>query len=418
MKILVINTGSSSIKYQLFDMANGRSLASGLVERIGEPGGRITHVASSAEGTPVGTVEETVIPDHHTGMLRIVDLLADPHHGVIRDTSEISGLGHRVVHGGETFHAPRLIGPEVLAAIRAHVPLAPLHNPANLMGIEVGQAVFPSAPQVAVFDTAFHQTIPQEAFLYALPFALYSRHRVRRYGFHGTSHAYVAERAAAFLQRPLSEMNLVTVHLGNGASMAAIRHGVCVDTSMGMTPLEGLVMGTRSGDIDPALPFFLADHLGMSFKDIDALLNKESGLKGMCGTNDMREVLEKEAAGDPQARTALHVYTYRIRKYLGAYYAVAGPLDAVVFTAGIGEHSPTIRARCCRGLAHLGLELDEGRNSEPGNQIRDISTPQGRVRILVVPTNEELKIAEETMKVLTAAEATGGECISCVKVPV
>lgn len=413
MKILVINTGSSSIKYQLFDMEACRSLASGLVERIGEPAGLITHAASSVNDVPVTKVEETVIADHHTGMMRIVDLLVDPHHGVIRDKSEISGLGHRVVHGGETFHAPRLIGQEVLAAIRDHIPLAPLHNPANLMGIEVGQAVFPAAPQVAVFDTAFHQTIPPEAFLYALPFELYSRHRVRRYGFHGTSHAYVAERAAAFLGKPLRELNLVTLHLGNGASMAAIRHGVCVDTTMGMTPLEGLVMGTRSGDIDPALPFFLADHLGMSFTDIDALLNKESGLKGMCGTNDMREVLEKEASKDPQARAALEVYTYRIRKYLGAYYAVAGPLAAVVFTAGIGEHSPAIRERCCRGLAHLGLELDEGRNTEPGNEVRDISVPRGAVRILVVPTNEELKIAEETMKVLTAAEPAAQASTSC-----
>lgn len=400
MKILVINTGSSSIKYQLFDMDRQKILASGMAEKIGEDRGSLIHKRILDNGEEVKKVEEGRIADHHEGLNRIVDLLVDPEHGVIQDKSEISAVGHRVVHGGETFRSPTIIDEKVIAAIEENIPLAPLHNPSNLMGIEVARKIFPGSPQVAVFDTAFHQTIPMESFLYAIPFELYEKHRIRRYGFHGTSHAYVTERAAAYLGRPLDDLNLITIHLGNGASMAAIKKGRSVDTTMGMTPLAGLVMGTRSGDVDPALPFFLAEHLGMSIEEIDDLLNKDSGLKGICGSNDMREVIAKKDSGDERAKIALELYCQRIKKYIGAYFAVLESLDVLIFTAGIGENSPYIREKCCRGLNRLGIEIDAGRNKEAREGIREISSPESKVKILVVPTNEELEIAEETKKVI------------------
>jgi len=400
MKILVINSGSSSIKYQLFDVDHGKTLASGIAEKIGEDTSILTHRKILCNGEDAKRVEQGRIADHLEGLNRIVELLGDREHGVIRDKSEISAVGHRVVHGGEAFQCPTMIDEQVIGAIKENIPLAPLHNAPNLVGIEVAKSIFPDSPHVAVFDTAFHQTIPMTAFLYAIPFELYEKHGIRRYGFHGTSHAYVAEQAAEYLGRPLPELNLITIHLGNGASIAALRKGRCVDTSMGMTPLAGLVMGTRCGDIDPAVPFFLADHLGMSFKDIDDLLNKESGLKGICGSNDMREVIEKGAAGDERARVALDVYTYRVRKYIGAYCAVLESLDCLVFTAGIGENSAEIRERCCCGLHKLGIEIDQERNARAGKEISDISAPGSDVRILVIPTNEELKIAQETKQVV------------------
>lgn len=400
MKILVINTGSSSIKYELFDMDHHQVLASGLAEKIGEKTGLLTHKRILAHGKSAEKVEERVFADHYQGLNRIVELLIDKEYGGMQDTSEITAVGHRVVHGGEAFQSPSIIDEKVIAEVRENIPLAPLHNPPNLTGIEVARSIFPGAPQVAVFDTAFHQTIPRRAFLYAIPFELYRKERVRRYGFHGTSHAYVAERAAHHLGRPLNGINLITIHLGNGASMAAVQKGKCIDTTMGMTPLAGLVMGTRSGDVDPALPFFLADHLGMSLREIDTLLNKESGLKGLCGANDMREVLEKEIAGDEQAHIALDVYTYRIKKYIGAYYAALGSLDAIVFTAGIGENSPEIREMCCEGLSKLGIVLDADKNLSTDRREREVSSPGSQVKILVIPTNEELRIAQETKKVL------------------
>lgn len=400
MKILVINTGSSSIKYKLFDVEQRKLMASGVAEKIGEETGMLTHQSASPNGDWKETIHESRIPDHDEGLKRIVDLLVDPRNGVIKNTSEISAIGHRVVHGGERFHAPAVIDEGVIAAIQEHIPLAPLHNPANLVGIRVAKKMFPASVQVAVFDTAFHQTLPMEAFVYAVPLELYEEHKVRRYGFHGTSHAYVAERAAAYLGRDLETINLITLHLGNGASMAAIRKGKCVDTTMGMTPLAGLVMGTRSGDVDPALPFFLAANLGMSIKEIDDLLNKESGLKGICGTNDMREVVENMERGDKRAELALHLYTYRIKKYIGAYVAVLGSLDALVFTAGVGENSAYIREQCCQGLEKLGIRVDPERNRQPGAEIRGISPPESEVRVLVIPTNEELRIAQETKKVM------------------
>jgi len=400
MKILVINTGSSSIKYELFDMDNHLAVASGMAEKIGEDTSLIIHKRILPNGESVEKMEEVLIADHHEGMKRIVDLLVDPELGPIQDKSDISAIGHRVVHGGETFHSTTIIDEEVIAAIRENIPLAPLHNPPNLVGIEVARSVFPDATQVAVFDTAFHQTIPMKAFLYAIPFDMYRKNRVRRYGFHGTSHAYVAQRAADYTGQPLAELNLITIHLGNGASMAAVKLGKCVDTTMGMTPLAGLVMGTRSGDVDPALPFFMANHLGMSLREIDEVLNNDSGLKGLCGTNDMRDVIEKIDAGDDRARIALDVYAYRIKKYIGAYFAALGSLDVVVFTAGIGENAPYVRELSCSGLNGLGIEIDEERNYGTGSGIREISSQKSTVKVLVIPTDEELEIAEETKAVL------------------
>lgn len=400
MKILVINSGSSSIKYQLFDMNLPKILASGLAEKIGEETGILTHKKLLIDGEDLKKVEEGKIADHYAGLNRIVDLLVDEKYGVIQKPSEISAVGHRVVHGGESFHSTTIIDEKVIAAIRENIPLAPLHNPPNLMGIEVASSIFPDSTQVAVFDTAFHQTMPMRASLYAIPFELYEKERIRRYGFHGTSHAYVAERAADYLGRPLEKLNLITIHLGNGASMAAIQNGKCIDTTMGITPLAGLVMGTRSGDIDPSLPFFLANHLGMSIGDVDTLLNKESGLKGICGSNDMREVIEKENAGDERARIALEIYTYRIKKYIGAYFAALESLDALIFTAGVGENSPYIRELCCQGLHNLGIEIDTNKNDQPGNDIKEIGLQNNKTKVLVVPTNEELKIAQETLRVI------------------
>ena len=403
MKILVINTGSSSIKYQLFDMDRQKALASGLAEKIGESTGKLTHNKHTEKETSLAKVIKETIPDHRKGLLKIVNLLVDSKYGSIKDKTEIKAIGHRVVHGGEKFQAPAIINREVISAIKENIPLAPLHNPPNLTGIEVAKTIFPDSMQVAVFDTAFHQSIPPKAYLYALPYELYEKHKVRRYGFHGTSHGYVAQKAADYLSKPLSELNMITIHLGNGASMAALKNGRCVDTTMGMTPLEGLVMGTRCGDIDPALPFFLANHLKMSLKEIDDLVNKDSGLKGICGTNDMREVIENKNAGEPRAKIALDIYCYRIKKYIGAYFAVLESLDCLVFTGGIGENAQEIRALCCQGLTKLGIEIDMKKNKSQGdlrNNTVQINSSDSEVNILVVPTNEELKIALETKELI------------------
>ncbi len=400
MKILVINTGSSSIKYKLFDMDGPKALALGVVEKIGSEDGILTHKTAVAGDRFVKKVEHSPFEDHKAGMERIVDLLTDPQSGVIRDREEISAVGHRVVHGGESFQSTCIIDSRVMEAIRENSHLAPLHNPANITGIDVSMNIFPDAIHVAVFDTAFHQTIPMKAFLYAIPFDLYEKEKIRRYGFHGTSHAYVAERAAMFMGISLEKLSLITIHLGNGASMAAIKHGRCIDTSMGLTPLEGLVMGTRSGDVDPALPFFLSRHMGMSFEDIDRLLNEDSGLKGLCGTNDMREVIEKRDAGDRKAAVAIELYCYRIKKYIGAYFAALGSLDALIFTAGVGENSPLIRELCCDNMSGMGICIDPAKNYRYSNKIRYISGKESAVSVLVVPTDEELKIALETKRVI------------------
>jgi acetate kinase len=401
MKIMVINSGSSSIKYQIFDMRVRSVLASGLLERIGETQSRLTHQFRVPEQERSAVVEKvTAVDDHARGFALINAVLRET--GALSDMGALDGIGHRVVHGGETFTRPTLIDARVVDTIRSLIPLAPLHNPANLTGIEVALAKAPHVPQVAVFDTAFHQTLPPHAFHYALPRTLYEKHAVRRYGFHGTSHFYVTKQAAQMMERPLETVNLISLHLGNGASAAAVQNGASVDTSMGLTPLEGLIMGTRCGDLDPAIIFYLARETGRSWEAIDALLNKESGLKGICGVNDMREIAQRAGAGDALARLAIDMYVYRLRKYIGSYAAVLGRLDALVFTGGIGENAAAIRAAACRGLNALGIALDESRNQTPAEGPRELHHRESRVRILVIPTNEELEIADQTTLLLQA----------------
>lgn len=400
MNVLVINSGSSSIKYRLFDMGDRSVLASGLLEQIGEPEGRLTHRTQNGQEKPGETKIEQEVPDHEQGFDLIMGVLADS--GALRDGDSLFGIGHRVVHGGEAFQEPTQITSEVIETIREQIPLAPLHNPANLLGIEAIFARRPETPQVAVFDTAFHQTIPPQAHRYAIPNEVAERYSVRRFGFHGTSHQYVSKAAARFLGVPLHDLNAVTCHLGNGASICAVREGRSVDTSMGMTPLEGLIMGTRSGDIDPGIVFYLGRKAGMSLERLDALLNKESGMKGLCGVNDMREIEDLAAGGDARASLALDMYCYRIKKYIGMYFAALGRVDALIFTAGIGENSPEVRARTCAGLESLGISLDPEKNRLRSPDIRAIQGSSGRVRVLVVPTNEELEIAEQTVHCIDA----------------
>jgi acetate kinase len=398
--VLIINCGSSSIKYALLAMDREHLLASGLLEKIGEKGSLLRHRVENEQGQLVESRHEVEAENHLSAFAHIA--------GVLRGAGGISAgkgpdaIGHRVVHGGEAFSAPVCIDQEVIDTIRKLVPLAPLHNPANLIGIEACLEIFPSVPQIAVFDTAFHHTLPSYAYRYAVPDDWYERHGIRRYGFHGTSHRYVAGRAAEYLQRPLEKLKLITLHLGNGASAAAIRHGLCIDTSMGFTPLEGLVMGTRSGDLDAAIPFHLQDALGESAESVNKMLNKESGLKGLCGSNDMREVLAREQAGDERAHLALEIYCYRIKKYIGAYFVALGGLDAIVFTAGIGENSAPVRNRICTGLEFLGIGIDPEFNNRPLESVNDIGRSDQPVRVLAVRTNEELQIARETMSTLSA----------------
>jgi acetate kinase len=402
MKVLVINSGSSSIKYQLFDMADQTVLASGLLEQIGEAQSHLTHQTRNPRGKMEEITQTAPIADHQQGFQIIGDVLRDS--GAMQDTAELFGIGHRVVHGGEAFHKPTLINAEVIATIRQLNPLAPLHNPANLIGIEAVLELAPRVPQVAVFDTAFHQSIPVHAYRYALPKELYERHHVRRYGFHGTSHYYVAKQAAKYLKHPLDSLNLITLHLGNGASITAIENGSSVDTSMGLTPLEGLIMGTRSGDIDPAIVFYLGRETDKSRDEVESLLNKASGLKGICGANDMREIMLRAEAGDEPARLAIDMYCYRIKKYIGAYCAVLGRVDALVFTGGIGENAAAIRAGACNNLAHLGIEVDPTKNNTHSNEIFDIQSKNSSIEILVIRTNEELEIAQQTVeRILTTS---------------
>jgi acetate kinase len=397
MRIMVLNSGSSSIKYQLFDMSDETALASGIVEQIGEGDSRLRHRGGRDDQEISRAVSA---PDHRAGFQQIAAALAES--GSTDDPNGLSGIGHRVVHGGELFKEPTLIDDGVIAGIREQIPLAPLHNPANVIGIEVARARMPDVPQVAVFDTAFHQTIPPQAYHYALPLDLHEKHHVRRYGFHGTSHRYVAGKAAEHLGRPLGSLNLITLHLGNGASATAIQAGCSVDTSMGLTPLEGLVMGTRGGDLDPAIPFFLARATGRSPDQVEALLNRESGLKGICGVNDMRTIQQRAAAGDERARLAMDMYAYRIRKYIGAYSAVLGRVDAIVFTAGIGENSAEVRESSCRGMSALGVEIDPARNVSVSPEAPEIQREGAPVEVLVIPTNEELEIAQETLACIRA----------------
>lgn len=389
MKILVLNAGSSSIKYSLIAPDEQQSLLTGLIERIGES--LAIHRYHGQEGSEQKV--EKQIADHPHALRELFAVLNDS--GAIKP-GELAGIGHRVVHGGETFRQPARIDADVIAQIEAMIPLAPLHNPANLLGIREAMRLMSEVPQVAVFDTAFHQTLPDYAYRYALPEPLYRQNGVRRYGFHGTSHRYVANQAAEFLGKPLSEINLITLHLGNGASVTAIRDGISIDTSMGMTPLEGLMMGTRSGDIDPAIHFYLGRALNMSSQDIENLLNKNSGCKGVCGENDMRAIHRNADAGNADARLALAMYAYRIKKYIGAYYAVLGRVDALVFTGGIGENDAWLRQTCCESLGALGIDIDAARNLAPEHPRDRISPDSSPVAVLVIATNEELEIALQT----------------------
>jgi acetate kinase len=402
MKILVINSGSSSIKYRLFDMAAKTVLASGVLEQIGEAESRLTHHTRNAQGEMDAVEKAAAVADHQAGFALIGTVLGES--GALRDINELSGIGHRVVHGGEKFTQPTLINQKVIDTIRQLIPLAPLHNPANLLGIEVIMQSASQVPQVAVFDTAFHQSIPEHAFRYAIPQNLYEKHHVRRYGFHGTSHHYVAKQAAASLNRPLNELNLITLHLGNGASATAVKKGKSIDTSMGMTPLEGLIMGTRSGDIDPAIVFYLGRQTGLGRDEVESILNKDSGLKGICGVNDMREIEKLAQTGDSRAKLALEMFCYRIQKYIGAYYAVLGRLDALIFTAGIGEKSPLIRAGTCQGLSHIGIEIDPEKNNQKSKKAFEIQKHGSKVSVFVIPTNEELEIAEQTVEVVSKSQ--------------
>ena len=400
MKVLVINSGSSSIKYQLFDMVGQLVLVAGILEEIGRTESRLRHRKRDNNGEFKEHIHAEPVANHHEGFRVIMDFFSDPEKGW--DLGDLFGIGHRVVHGGEAFREPTLIDDGVISNIRAMIPLAPLHNPANLTGVEVARNHFPAVPQVAVFDTAFHQTMQAHSFHYALPYSLYTQHHVRRYGFHGTSHQYVAKQAAAHINKPLETVNLITLHLGNGASATAIQGGRSIDTSMGMTPLEGLIMGTRCGDIDPAIQGYLARVTGKTCEEIGTIFENQSGLRGICGASDMREVVRMAGSGDPLAMLALEMFCYRIKKYIGAYFAVLGEVDALVFTGGIGENSPAVRAHCCEGLASLGIAVDEERNQALAKETSEIQSGRSRVKVLVIPTNEELEIAIQTVECIQA----------------
>jgi len=399
MKVLVINAGSSSLKCTLFEMPRRQALADGMVEKIGEGDAIMSFSAAGAD------VEEPCQADEHAEALQILmDRFLDADLRILSAVDEIGAVGHRVVHGGESSDST-VVTEDTLRLIRDNAVLAPLHNPPNLAGIGAALRMLPDRPQVAVFDTAFHTSMAPEAYLYALPYSLYRERHVRAYGFHGTSHRYVTSRAAGILGLPPNRINAVTLHLGNGCSATAVRNGRSVDTSMGMTPLQGLVMGTRSGDVDPGLFYFLTQWLSLAPAEVYELLNRQSGLLGLSGvSNDVREILEAAHAGNAQADVALDVFAYRVRKYIGAYFAVLGRVDGVVFTAGIGENCAELRRRICAGLQHLGVILDEARNAEAVGREAVISTEDSPTAVLVVPTNEELQIAIETYEIATREE--------------
>jgi acetate kinase len=388
--VLVINSGSSSIKYQLVDVTSGDALASGIVERIGLEVGKVKH-----EGPSGATVLEQPVPDHETGMRLVLDLFEQQ--GPQLREADLTAVGHRVVQGGDVFDGPAVIDDEVLAQIDELSPLAPLHNPANVAGIQAARHAFPNIPHVAIFDTAFHRTMPPAAYTYAIDEQVAKEFKIRRYGAHGTSHLYVSRATAEFLGRPLEELNTIVLHLGNGASASAVRGGACIDTSMGLTPLEGLVMGTRSGDIDPAVLFHLARVGGYSIDQLDELLNRRSGMLGLSGYTDMRDVHDAVAAGDERVRTALDVYYHRIKGYVGKYYAELGRVDAITFTAGIGENDDIVRLNALQGLERLGIQVDPERNAGRIKKPTVISPDGAEVTVLVIPTNEELEIARQSV---------------------
>jgi acetate kinase len=396
MKVLVLNSGSSSIKYQFFDTDEKIALAKGMVERIGMSSAVLTHTPHGKE--KIRIVGE--ILDHSIAIEYVIAVLLSPNHGVIKDKKEIDAVGHRVVHGGETFSGSVLITDQVMNAIKENIELAPLHNPPNIKGINATKEQLPNVPQVAVFDTAFHVQMPPKAFLYGIPYELYRKYKIRRYGFHGTSHRYVSERAAALLNRPIEELKIITAHLGNGCSMAAVDCGKSVDTTMGFTPLEGLLMGTRSGDMDPSVILYIMGKEGLSISEANTLLNKHSGLIGLSGeSSDMREIENAVLEGNKKAKNAFDVFTYRIKKYIGAYAAAMGGLDAIVFTGGIGENSDMVRRDVCANMEFLGIKLDETLNQNPKGEAV-ISSEDSKVKVLRIPTNEELVIALDTEKIV------------------
>ena len=396
MKILVVNSGSSSIKYQLFNMTDESVLAKGLVERIGISDSIINHYPSN--GQPVITHRD--IPNHRAGIKLMMNALLHQEYGVINDVSEISAVGHRVVHAGEKFSGSVLLTEEVMDALKECIELAPLHNPPNILGIEVCKELMPGVPQVGVFDTAFHQTIPECAYLYGIPYKFYKKYKIRRYGFHGTSHKYVAQRAADILKKPIEELKIITCHLGNGSSITAVKNGVSIDTSLGFGTVAGIIMGTRCGDVDPAVIPFLMDKENLTVKDINKILYKESGFLGLSEgiSSDKRDLREKANQGDERAIRTISVFTYGIKKYIGAYAAAMGGLDVIVFTAGIGENSQETRAEACEGLEFLGVKIDQGKNKVRGKEAV-ISNNDSRVKIMVIPTNEELMIAKDTVEI-------------------
>ena len=399
-KILVINCGSSTIKYQLFNMDTKEVLCSGLVEKIGESISRITHKKFPDTDKATKTVIEERFPTHAEGMKKAVEMMMAGDTAVITDINEIGGVGHRIVHGGSYFK-PMIVTPEVVENLRKVIPLAPLHNPGHLIGIQVAEEIFPSATHVVVFDTAFHQTMPPEAFMYPLPYEIYEKYAVRKYGAHGTSHKYVARRAAELLGKPLDQTNLITCHIGSGSSISAIKNGKCIDTSMGLTPLDGLMMGTRCGSIDPATVGFLMRNAGLDIDAVDKMMTKQSGLLGICGVNDMRDVHAQVANGNQRAKLALDMLTYRIRGFIGNYFAqLNGQLDALVFTAGVGENDEIVRREVINGLTGLGFKLNEEENNKRLGEYALISAPDSKFPIYVIRTNEELEIANETLALM------------------
>lgn len=397
MKVLVVNCGSSSLKYQVLEMDNSTLLAKGLVERIGLDGSVMKHEKIGMDKYIV----EAPMKNHKDAIGYVLEALTDKEHGVISSMDEISAVGHRVVHAGEKYAGSVLITEDVMNALEECIDLAPLHNPPNILGIRACQELMPNTPMVGVFDTAFHQTMRPETFLYAIPYEYYEKYKIRKYGFHGTSHKYVSMRAAALLDKDIKDFKIVTCHLGNGASCAAVKHGVCIDTSMGFTPLDGLIMGTRSGGVDPAVITFISEKEGITADEVINILNKKSGVAGISGvSSDFRDLAEAEAQGNERAALALKMFAWRVKYYIGAYMAEMNGADAIVFTAGIGENDIDMRKQICSDLDGLGIELDEEKNNVRGEE-RIVSKDSSKVKILVIPTNEELMIAQDTAEIVS-----------------
>ncbi len=396
MKILVINCGSSSLKYQLIDMENESVLAKGLCERIGIEGSKLTHKPAGKEVFEL----EQPMPDHKVAVKIVLDALVDKVHGVITDIKEIKAVGHRVLHAGQNYSDSIIVNEDVKRVVRECFDLGPLHNPANLIGVEACEAAMPGTPQVAVFDTAFHQTMPEKAYMYAIPYEYYEKYSIRRYGFHGTSHSFVSKRAVEFAGLEKENSKVIVCHLGNGASISAVQNGKCIDTSMGLTPLEGLIMGTRSGDLDPAIVQYIANKEGKDINEVVNMLNKKSGMLGISGvSSDFRDVQKAEREGNHRAKIAVEAFVYRVAKYIGAYTAAMNGVDAIAFTAGVGENDGTIRGCICEYLTYLGVAIDTEKNKLRGEEVL-ISTPESKIKVMVIPTNEELAIARETLELV------------------